>query len=113
MEAMLEADPDVLLGLGGMHPEADMGKVRENLRSDPVGERLSAVKNDRVYAQGARYQGPILNLFQLEMTAKQLYPEQFGEWPTYAEGPYPEIPKDEHLFDRQAVADIVTGEHSQ
>lgn len=113
MEAMLEADPDVLLGLGGMHPEADMGKVRKNLRSDPVGQRLSAVKNDRVYAQGARYQGPILNLFQLEMTAKQLYPKQFGEWSMYVEGPYPEIPKDEQLFDRQAVADIVTGEHSQ
>ncbi len=44
------------------------------------------------------------------MTAKQLYPEEFGEWPTYTEGPYPEIPADEQLFDRQAVADIITGD---
>jgi hypothetical protein len=48
-----------------------------------------------------------LNLFRLEMTAKQLYPDQFGEWPGYVNGePYPE---DEQLFDRQRVADIVRG----
>jgi hypothetical protein len=64
-----------------------------------------------VYTQGARNQGPLLNLFQLEMTAKQLYPEQFGEWPGYTDGdPYPEIPADEQLFDRQRVADIVNGD---
>jgi hypothetical protein len=52
-----------------------------------------------------------MNLFQLEMTAKQLYPERFGEWPDYEHGdPYPEIPAEERLFDRQRVADIVTGE---
>ena len=51
-----------------------------------------------------------MNLFQLEMTAKQLYPDQFGEWPDYSSGdPYPEIPKGEQLFDRTTVANIVTG----
>lgn len=109
-EAMLDADPDVILWLAGMHPSADMADVREQLDGEPVAREISAVKNDRVYAQGARYQGPILNLFQLEMTAKQLYPEQFGEWPTYEEGPYPEIPEGEQLFDRQKVADIINGE---
>ncbi|EMA50247.1 ABC transporter substrate-binding protein [Halococcus thailandensis] len=109
MEGLLEADPDVMLGLGGMHPETGMQEVREKLNENPVGKQLSAVTNDRVYAQGARYQGPILNLFQLEMTAKQLYPGQFGEWPTYTSGPYPEIPKEERLFDRQRVADIING----
>ena len=110
MEALLEADPDVVLALGGMHPETDMAGIRESLADHPVGGELSAVKNGRVYAQGARYQGPILNLFQLEMTAKQLYPEAFGEWPTYEEGPYPEIPENERLFDRTTVAAAVTGE---
>ncbi len=110
MEAMLEADPDVIFTLGGMHPQTDMAAVRDGLADDSVGRNLTAVENGRVYAQGARYQGPILNLFQLEMTAKQLYPDRFGEWPTYVDGPYPEIPDDEQLFDRERVAAIIRGE---
>lgn len=110
MEAMLEADPEVIFSLGGMHPDTDMVAIRENLTDYSVAREISAVGDDRVYAQGARYQGPILNLFQLEMTAKQLYPDQFGSWPTYESGPYPEIPADEQLFDRQQVADIVNGQ---
>ena len=109
-ETMLEADPDVILHLWGMTPRYDMDNVREQLESDSVGKHLSAVKNDQVYAQGMRYQGPLMNLFQLEMTAKQLYPDVFGEWPAYEDGNhYPEIPRNERLFDRERVASIVTG----
>ena len=110
MEAMLEADPDVIFALGGLHPDTDIEAIRRELEAHSVGQQLTAVKNDRIYAQGARYQGPILNLFQLEMTAKQLYPEAFGGWSTYTEGPYPEIPAEEQLFDRQRVADIINGD---
>ncbi|MDS0300113.1 ABC transporter substrate-binding protein [Halogeometricum sp. S1BR25-6] len=110
IEGLLEADPDVILGNGGMAPGTDMAQVRRTLEDDPVASQLSAVRNGRVYAQAARYQGPILNLFQLEMTAKQLYPDRFGEWPTYAEGPYPELPEDERLFDRRRVADAINGD---
>jgi len=110
MEALAEADPDVIFALGGMHPSTDIEAIRNGFRDSEVGQKLGAVQNDRIYAQGARYQGPILNLFQIEMTAKQLYPEQFGEWPTYTEGPYPEIPEDEQLFDRQRVADAINGD---
>jgi ABC-type Fe3+-hydroxamate transport system substrate-binding protein len=109
-ETLLEADPEVILFLGGFEPETDLSEMRENFESDSVTAEIEAVKNDRIYPQGARYQGPILNLFQLEMTAKQLYPEAFGEWPRYEEGPYPEIPEDEQLFDRQRVADAINGE---
>ncbi|WP_231184846.1 ABC transporter substrate-binding protein [Haladaptatus sp. DYF46] len=109
LEAILQADPDVILVLGGMHPDTDVTNIRTSLEDDSVGSRIPAVENDRVYAQGARYQGPILNLFQLEMTAKQLYPDQFGEWSKYTNGPYPELPEDERLFDRQRVADIING----
>jgi ABC-type Fe3+-hydroxamate transport system substrate-binding protein len=109
-EKLLDADPDVILHLGGMEPTTNMPDRREMFASDPVASEVTAVKNDRVYAQGARYQGPILNLFQVEMTAKQLYPDQFGDWPRYEEGPYPEIPEDERLFDRQRVADAINGE---
>jgi ABC-type Fe3+-hydroxamate transport system substrate-binding protein len=109
-ETLLDADPDVILHLGGMEPNTDIAERRAAFQGDPVASEISAVKDGRVYAQGARYQGPILNLFQLEMTAKQLYPDIYGEWPTYEGGPYPEIPADEQLFDRQRVADVVTGE---
>jgi len=109
-EALLAADPDVVLFLGGFEPGTDLEKRREAFRNDPVASDITAVQNDRMYPQGARYQGPILHLFQLEMTAKQLYPETFGEWPTYEEGPYPEIPEDERLFDRQRVADAINGD---
>ncbi|ELZ50370.1 hypothetical protein C465_06121 [Halorubrum distributum JCM 9100] len=109
-ETILEADPDVILYLGGFEPGTDMGGRRTAFEEDPVGSEVTAVKNDRIHPQGARYQGPILNLFQLEMTAKQLYPDAFGEWPRYEEGPYPEIPADERLFDRQRVADVINGD---
>ncbi|TKX53526.1 ABC transporter substrate-binding protein [Halorubrum sp. SP3] len=109
-EAILEADPDVILYLGGFEPGTDMAGRRTAFEEDPVGSKVAAVKHDRVHPQGARYQGPILNLFQLEMTAKQLYPDAFGEWPRYEEGPYPEIPAAERLFDRQRVADAINGD---
>ena len=108
-ETMLDADPDVILHLWGTTPNYDMTDVRERLRNHETGGRLSAVEDDRVYASGMRYQGPIMNLFQLEMTAKQLYPDAFGAWPGYEDGEsYPEIPGGERLFDRERVARIVT-----
>jgi len=109
-EALLEADPEVILALGGMHPGTSMGTARQALKEDGAASRVRAVENDRVYTQGARYQGPILNLFQLEMTAKQLYPDAFGAWPTYDQGSYPELPEDEWLFDRNRVAAAITGD---
>jgi len=110
MEALREANPEVIFALGGMHPETSITDIRNGFSDDAVGQQIQGVQNDRIYAQGARYQGPILNLFQVEMTAKQLYPDTFGEWPTYTEGPYPEISADEQLFDRQRVANIINGE---
>jgi iron complex transport system substrate-binding protein len=41
-------------------------------------------------------------MFQTEMVAKQLYPEEFGEWRGLGE-----TPEDEQLFDRQRISDIV------
>jgi ABC-type Fe3+-hydroxamate transport system substrate-binding protein len=110
-ELLLEADPEVLLVLGPMTGYFNLDEIRERLQDDEVASEITAVQEGRVYAQGARRQGPILNLFQLEMTAKQLYPGQFGEWPGYVNGePYPEIPESEQLFDREHVADIISGD---
>jgi ABC-type Fe3+-hydroxamate transport system substrate-binding protein len=109
-ETLLSADPDVIFFLGGFEPGTSLPKRKEALRSDPVASEITAVQSGRMYPQGARYQGPILHLFQLEMTAKQLYPDAFGEWPPYEEGPYPEIPAAERLFDRKQVAAAIRGE---
>ncbi|WP_224270898.1 ABC transporter substrate-binding protein [Haloprofundus salinisoli] len=110
-ETMLDIDPDVILHPFGIASYYDVGQIRQTLEDHPVGGQLTAVRNDRVYPSGNPVQGPLMNLFQLEMTAKQLYPEQFGEWPGYETGePYPEIPESERLFDRRRVADIVAGE---
>ncbi|WP_313693842.1 ABC transporter substrate-binding protein [Halorarum halobium] len=110
-ELLLEADPDVLLVLGPMTEYHDIAEIRSGLEDDEVTREITAVREGRVYTQGARRQGPILNLFQTEMAAKQLYPDAFGEWPGYVDGePYPEIPAGERLFDREAVADAIAGE---
>lgn len=108
-ETLAEHDPDVIL-VAEMMGHSGIEDVRSTFEEDPVAQQLSAVANDRVYAGGVRNQGPVINLFQLEMTAKQLYPDQFGDWPTYTGGPYPKIPDSEQLFDRQRVADIINGD---
>ncbi|WP_435197442.1 ABC transporter substrate-binding protein [Natronomonas sp. EA1] len=110
-EGMLEADPDVILHIFAVTPWYDWDEIPQTLRDDPLGQKLTAIQNDRLYASGTSFQGPLTNLLQLEMTAKQLYPEQFGEWPGYEEGDsYPAFSKDEQLFDHARVADIVNGE---
>ena len=109
-EQLLEVDPDVVLHQYGIASYYDVGAIREELSDHPVAGDLSAIANDRFYPSGDPVQGPIMNLFQLEMTAKQLFPERFGEWPGYEHGDdYPEIPADERLFDRDEVASIVAG----
>ncbi|WP_254547156.1 ABC transporter substrate-binding protein [Halomarina pelagica] len=110
-EEMLEADPDVILNLWGMTEEYPVGQARETIKSHSVGKNLSAIKNDRFYPHGIRYQGPIMNLFQMEMIGKQVYPEQFGEWPEYRAGdPYPDFPEERQLFDRERLSNIINGD---
>ncbi|WP_434522709.1 ABC transporter substrate-binding protein [Halorubrum sp. AS12] len=109
-EQLLEIDPDVILHQYGIASYYDVGATREELSEHQVAGELSAIANDRFYPSGDPVQGPIMNLFQLEMTAKQLFPERFGEWPGYEHGDdYPDIPADERLFDRDEVASIVVG----
>ncbi|MFC5368740.1 ABC transporter substrate-binding protein [Salinirubrum litoreum] len=109
-ETMLEIDPEVILHRFGVASYYDVNEIRQTLAEHPIGGQLTAVETDRVYPSGNPLQGPLMNLFQLEMTAKQLYPEQFGAWPDYDGGAYPEIPPEERLFDRERVAEIVSGD---
>lgn len=106
-EQLLEVDPDILLfQYGFSHVSDEEFEARmEKMREDDVGQELSAVQNDRLYRGGTSYQGPVINLFQTEIAAKQFYPEQFGEWRGVGE-----TPAEEQLFDHQRVADIIAGE---
>jgi iron complex transport system substrate-binding protein len=44
------------------------------------------------------------------MLAKQLYPDIYGEFPGLDDDGTYELSKDEQLFDRQEVADIINGD---
>ncbi|WP_222920313.1 ABC transporter substrate-binding protein [Natrinema sp. SYSU A 869] len=96
-ETLLEIDPDVIaVRQQGRVTEADFENgIVSYLRDHNAASELRAVRNDRVVYAGMTYQGPIIHLFQLERVAQGLYPDEFG---------------DEELFDRQAVADIITGD---
>ncbi|GGL43656.1 hypothetical protein GCM10009037_28850 [Halarchaeum grantii] len=107
-EQLLKVDPDAIVfqyGLTHVSTEEFEAKV-ERMREDPIGKQLRAVRNDRLYRGGGSYQGPIVNLFQTEAAARQFYPDAFGAWnglETLAEASLT-------LFERQRVADILTGD---
>jgi len=96
-ETLLEVDPDVIAvrQQGGVSETEFEETIVSHMRDHDVASDLTAVTEDRVVRGGMTYQGPILNLFQLEQAAGDVYPEEFGG---------------ETLFDRQRVADIVTGD---
>ncbi|WP_121821898.1 ABC transporter substrate-binding protein [Halostella salina] len=96
-ETLLEVDPDVIaIRQQGEVTEAGFeADFVSHMRNHDVASELRAVRNDDVVYGGMTYQGPIINLFQTERIAGSLYPDEFGG---------------EQLFDRQRVADIVTGE---
>jgi iron complex transport system substrate-binding protein len=122
-EYMLEVDPDVLvihwgIGNGSTVDQAPEDGRRfdnelfhetwlETMQDHPIGKQLTAVQEERILPGAWGEQGPIVNLFQTELTARQLYPEEFGEFDPER---YPNLPEDERLFDRQEVADIINGE---
>ncbi|QGA84350.1 ABC transporter substrate-binding protein [Halomicrobium sp. LC1Hm] len=107
-EQLLDVDPDaIVFQYGFSHVSTEEFESRmETMRADPVGSQLSAVQNDRLYRGGTAYQGPIVNLFQTEAAARQFYPEAFGEWNGI------ETLREESLtlFDRQRVADVISGD---
>jgi iron complex transport system substrate-binding protein len=115
LEGLLEADPEVIIWhggftlVGGYSPGWYEGTMTweegivETLQDDPVASEVTAVKEGRILPGNVIEAGPVTNLFNTEDMAKQLYPETFGE---FSPGEYDE---GERLFDRQALADVVTG----
>jgi iron complex transport system substrate-binding protein len=111
-ELLLEADPDAIVYHTGLSilrdPEKDWEEqIVEPLQSDPVAGEVTAIKEGQIYPWHEFEQGPIMNLFNVELLAKGLYPEEFGE--LGLDAPL-EVPEEEQLFDRQRVADIVNGD---
>lgn len=117
LEGLLEADPEVIIWhggytlVGGYSPEWYDGEVTweegvvATLQDDPVASEVTAVKEGRILPGNMIEVGPVTNLFNTEGVAKQLYPEEFGEFKAV------EYDEDEQLFDRQALADVVTGNY--
>jgi len=111
-ELLLEVDPDVVVYHTGLNmirdPETDFqAAVVDSLQDDPVAGEVTAIAEGRILPWHEFEQGPIMNLFNIEMLAKGLYPEEFGE--IDADAPL-DVPEEEQLFDRQRVADIVNGD---
>lgn len=96
-ETMLDVDPDTLLVRG--HEDKSATEFAESVLSfmqeHPVASELTAVEAEQVFRGGPIYQGPIQNLFTTERAARDFFAEEFGE---------------EELFDRDRVAEIVTGQ---
>jgi len=114
-EQLLEVDPEIIIVHWGIGTTGDDDRFSasafesqyvEPMRDHPVGSELTAVQNDAVYPGAYGEQGPIVNLLQTEMKAKQLYPEEFGAFDPER---FPEVPADDRLFERQRVIDIIDG----
>ncbi|MDZ5812757.1 ABC transporter substrate-binding protein [Halorubrum sp. AD140] len=96
-ETLVEYDPDQLFVHWGVtYSDEEFAEAYvEPMENDSVGSELTAVREGRVFKGGTAEQGPITNLFQTELVARDQYPDEFG---------------DEELFDRQRVAEIVAGD---
>jgi iron complex transport system substrate-binding protein len=115
IETLLETDPDTILIKSGITVADILGydsfpDYVDALLEGEVGSELTAVEEGRVYAGGPLVYGPVQSLFAHEIVAKQFYPEQFGEFSYETPASLNDIPEDEHLFDRQRLADIINGD---
>jgi iron complex transport system substrate-binding protein len=115
VEGLLEADPELIIWhggyslIGGAEHEGTTITWEEDivgrLQDDPVASEVTAIAEGNVVPGNLIEVGPVSNLFNMEDLAKQLYPEEFGEFSIE------EYPDGERLFERQALADVVTGEY--
>ncbi|WP_440766912.1 ABC transporter substrate-binding protein [Natronorubrum sp. DTA7] len=119
-ETMIEVDPDLILvhwgittgsvtfgGDGAFDGEQFREQFIEPMENHEVGSQLTAVQEGRVLPGPTAEQGPLVNAFQTELTARLFYPEEFGELDLDA--PL-NVPDEEQLFDRQRIANIITGD---
>ena len=79
----------------------------EKFKKDPLLKDIPAFKNNKIILGGIYDQGPIIRIYQLEMLAKQLYPEIFGNF--RENHSYPE---NEQLFSRNELRKIIKDEQN-
>lgn len=119
-ETLLDVDPDILVvhwgittgsvtfgGDGAFDAEQFSEQFIAPMENDDVGSQLTAVQEGRVVPGPTAEQGPLVNAFQTELTARLFYPEAFGELDL--EAPL-DVPEEEQLFDRQRVRNIINGD---
>ena len=110
-EGLLALDPDVLIMPFAIYPATQATTSRASydrllkLKDDPLMRRLTAFRTGRVFPGGTPLQGPVFYLFQIEMAAKQIYPDIFGSYRDDQN-----YPTGEQMFDRKRVASILSGE---
>lgn len=109
LESLVKINPDVIIIQFGIyslenpnHHTFSSLKELYSLRNDPLGMKINAVKNNKLFPGGTPLQGPLTYIFQIEMAAKQIYPEIFGKW-----NPEHKYPKNEQLFDRKELKRII------
>ncbi|MFA5189243.1 MAG: ABC transporter substrate-binding protein [Verrucomicrobiia bacterium] len=111
VEGLLALNPDVLIVPFAIYPASQSATSRSSyeellkLKNDSLAQRLTAFRKAQVYPGGTPLQGPIFYLFQIEMAAKQIYPDIFGPYRNDQQ-----YPLQEQLFDRVRVANILKGE---
>lgn len=106
LEGMAYANPDVILVHWAIRDDDPQVAAIRGLKRDALGSRINAIADGQVYAAGSPLQGPLMFLFQLEMIAKKLFPESFGQWREHGR-----LKQEEHLFNRAEVAAVIKGAH--
>jgi iron complex transport system substrate-binding protein len=114
-EDLLEVDPEIIVIKSGIRIHSwrtgdNFAEYRQAFEVHETGSQLTAVQNDSVYAGGSITQGPVQNLFHMELVAKQLFQDSLGEFTFESFDSLASLSADEQLFDRQRVVDIVNGE---
>ncbi|WP_277553177.1 ABC transporter substrate-binding protein [Halobaculum limi] len=119
-ETLVEVDPDLILvhwgittgsvtfgGDGAFDADAFREQFVAPMEDHDVGSELTAVQEGRVLPGPTAEQGPLVNAFQTELTARLFYPEEFGA--VDLEAPL-DVPEEEQLFDRDRVRAILDGD---
>lgn len=111
-ETLLLANPDVIIINEGIYIDEKykffsrrtniLLKEFKKFKSDPMLKDIPAFKNDNIFLGGIYDQGPITRIYQIEMLAKQLYPEIFGIFNINHK-----YKEDEQLFSRDKLRDII------
>jgi len=109
LEGLAAVNPEIIIMPFGIYTlqckdsnAASSFKQLTELKENPIAKKVKAFQSGKIYLGGTPLQGPVFYVFQLEMAAKQVYPELFGQYrddQAYA--------PEERLFSREELAAIL------